>query len=146
MDAATEAILQDIVRRESRSLLQYVRDAYPWTNSREQQALTELLKLIEEDLKNAALLNQFLLRQHAKPPYLGPYPMAFANINYVTLDHLLPLLVEQQRQAIGRLESDLARLSDPAASAQVERILTTKQRHLKALEELSAAHPEPVAH
>ncbi len=146
IDAATQAVLQDIVRRESRSLLQYVRDAFPWTSAREQEALAQLQTLIEEELKSTAELSHFLTRHRSGPPYLGPYPMSFANINYVSLDHLLPLLVENERRAIADRERDLSRITDPAASAQVERIISMKQRHLKALEALAVAHPEAVAH
>jgi hypothetical protein len=146
MDAATQAVLQDIVRRESRSLLQYVRDAFPWTSAREQEALTELQKLVEQELKSTAELSQFLSRHRANPPYLGPYPMTFANLNYVSLDHLLPLLVENQRRAIARLEHDQSRITDASATGQVEKIVSMKQRHLKALEALAVAHPEAVAH
>jgi hypothetical protein len=146
IDAATQAVLQDILRRESRSLLQYVRDAFPWTSAREQAALTELQKLIEEELKAAADLSHFLIRQRSRIPYIGPYPMTFTNINYVSLDHLLPLLVGNERRAIASLESDLRRIIDPAASAQVEKIVSMKQQHLKALESLATAHPETVAH
>jgi hypothetical protein len=145
IDAPTQALLQAIVRRESRSLLQYVRDAFPWTSTREHEALGQIQKLIDEELQAAADLNRFLIRHHANTAYLGPYPMSFAAINYVSLDHLLPLVVDNEQQAVARLQSDLTRLADPDARTQVQKILDMKQRHLKVLEGLASARPEAVA-
>ncbi len=145
IDAATQSLLRDIVRREGRSLLQYVRDAFPWISAREPEALPQLHKLTDEELEAAAALNQFLIRHRVTPPYLGAYPMAFTNINYVSLDHLLPQLVDYERRAIADLERDLGKLSQEAARAQVQQLLEMKQRHLKTLESLATAHPDTVA-
>src|SRR5205823_6414009 len=46
IDAQTRDLLQDIVRRQSRSVLTYVGDAYPWTTARDSRAVDALRKLI----------------------------------------------------------------------------------------------------
>ncbi|HXG12512.1 MAG TPA: hypothetical protein VNK04_22340 [Gemmataceae bacterium] len=145
IDSRTAALLQDIVRRESRSLLQYVSEAFPWVTPEERAALAELQKMINEERRAAQALGQYLVRQRVPPPYLGPYPMEYTTINYVSLDHLLPVLVENQRQAIARLERDLAAVTDAGAREQVEKILAMKQRHLTTLEAMAAAHPDRAA-
>lgn len=132
-------LLQDIVRRESRSLLQYVSEAFPWTNQKEQAALASVQRMVEEERRDTAVLGQFLVRRRIGVPYLGPYPLSFTNINYTSLDHLLPMLVQHQRRAIEQLESDLRKLSDPEAQQQVRRILEIKRRHLQTLEHLSGS-------
>jgi hypothetical protein len=133
IDARTTAILQELVRRQSRSLLQYVGDAFPWTTREEQAAPAELQKIVEEERQGAADAVALLLRRHQMPPYLGSYPMDFTTINYVSLDHLLPLLVDDERRAIAGLERDVAAVSDPEARGLVQAILDKKRAHLACL-------------
>jgi hypothetical protein len=143
IDARTEALLQEIVRRESRSFLQYIADSFPWTTSNEHAVLAKLQQLIAEECVVVAGLGRFLVRHHLAPPYLGPYPMEFTRSNFVALDFLLPRLVEEQRRAIVALEQDLSQLYDAEARAAVQSILDTKRRHLQTLEGLTASHCEP---
>jgi hypothetical protein len=145
IDTRTAAVLHDVVRRESRSLLQYVSEAIPWITPAEQVALAQLRQLIEEERGATTDLGRFLIRQRVPPPYLGSYPQDYTNVNYVSLDHLLPMLVDNQRQAIARLERDLAALTDAEARAHVEKILTIRRRHLETLQTMAAAHPDKAA-
>ena len=145
IDAAGQALLQDIVRRESRSLLQYISEAFPWTTREERAALATLQGMIDEERRNAAALGQFLVRRKIGVPYLGPYPVSFTSMNYLSLDYLLPRLVEYQHRAIRQLQADLRTLSDMDATEQVERILNAKRRHLQILEGLAAEHAAAVA-
>jgi hypothetical protein len=141
-DSATIAVLQNIVRRESRSLLQYIQEAYPWTTANAQPVLTELARLTAEEAKSTTDLATYLLRQlHAPLPHLGQYPQQFTSINYVGVDFLLPRLVHEQRHAIAELEKDLGKLTNPDARQRVEKVLDMKRRHLKKLEELAAPVP-----
>jgi len=143
IDARTYSLLQDLVRRESRSLLQYVNDSFPWITPQEQDVLVEIQDMIEEESQGVAGLVRLLHRHRLTPPYLGSYPSNFTTLNYVTLDHLLPLLANHERQAISRLESEMPALADPEAREQARKILDMKRRHLQILENLRAAHPEP---
>jgi hypothetical protein len=136
MDARTVRVLQDLVRRESRSLLQYVSDAFPWTTREERAALGELQAIVEEERKGAADAVALLLAHHQTPPYLGSYPMDFTTINYVSLDHLLPLLLENERRGIAALEGDFNAVADPEARALVESVIAKKRDHLSRLEKL----------
>lgn len=145
IDPHAAGLLQAVLRRESRSLLQYVGEAFPWPAPEERPALDDLKKIIDEERTATAALGQFLYRQRVPPAYLGSYPQEYTTINYVALDHLLPLVVENQRRAVARLERDLAATTDPAARTQVEKILLLKARHLGALQVLAEAHPESVA-
>lgn len=145
MDLQSQRILQAIVRREGRSLLQYLSDAFPWTTFTEGEALARVQQFVKEERDSTAALGRFLQRRRVMPPYLGAYPMWFTTLNFITLDHLLPLLVQAERKAIAEWERDLASLTDPEARSQVQGILEMKRTHAKALEELTAAHPEPAA-
>jgi hypothetical protein len=141
IDADSQGILLDVLQRESRSLLQYVNDAFPWITRAEQETLARLQKLIDEELQGAASLARFLQRHKVAVPPFGPYPVRFTSHNFVTLDSLLPLLVVAQRRAIADLEADVARLRDPVSRSQAHSILETKGRHLQALEQLVSAVP-----
>ena len=143
LDSSTQSLLRDHVRRESRSLLAYVRDAYPWAAAEESEALTTLRRLIREEEEAVAALGRFLARRRVALPPFESYPSSFTSINFVALDYLLPRLVEYQRHSLGDLERDLARVKDPDARAQVQGLIDLKRRHLSSLEELAAQHREP---
>jgi hypothetical protein len=139
IDSQTAAVLQGIIRREGRSLLQYVNHAFPWTRGGENERLGQLHMLVQEERDATAEVARCLIRNRVAPPYLGAYPMGFTTYNFVSLDSLVPRLLEYQRQAIANLEGELAHIHDPDARAVVQRLLETKQRHLKTLESLPAA-------
>ena|SRR5207302_9769120 len=142
MDAATQTIVENIIRRERRSVLQYVSEAFPWTAAGEQPALAQLQKLIGEENQAIGKLMQLCARQRHTLPYVGAFPMNFTTINFLSLEHILPLLVRYEAQAIADLERDLAAIGDGETRDQVRDILTMKQRHLAELSALAAAHPE----
>jgi hypothetical protein len=143
IDARTYAVLQDIVRRESRSLLQYVGDAFPWTTPEARGTLTQLQKLVAEERQATDDISRFLFRHHLTPPYLGSYPSDFTTINFVSLEHLLPLLTDAERRAVANLERDLSSIGDPVARGLVQKLLDMKRQHLKALDALAGSHGEP---
>ena len=62
IDARTVALVQDVLRREGRSLLQYVREAYPWATPRLRELLDKLKQLSDEERDGAAALSDFLRR------------------------------------------------------------------------------------
>lgn len=141
IDAHSQALLQDILRRESRSVLLYVDEAYPWTTANEQKALTELRRLICAERQAVISLGQFLLRQRISLPYLPPFPMHFTTINFLALDYVLPHLIDHERRSIAELEHELPALTNPAARAEIEKLLAIKRRNLPQLETLVPAQP-----
>lgn len=145
IDARTQSLLEEMVRREGRSFLQYIADSYPWATAEEAATLAKLQELIAEEREAMGELGRYLVRRRLPLPYLGAYPMAFTTSNFVALDFLLPRLVEEESRAIAALERDLAKLGDPEARAQVQKILDMKRRHRQALEALAATHPQPAA-
>jgi hypothetical protein len=130
IDSQTQSLLQDILRRESRSVLFYVAEAFPWTNSTEEKALKVLQQLIAAERQAVTELGQFLVRRRVPLPFLPSYPASFTTINFLALDYVLPRLVEHEHRSIADLERDLPSLKDPAARAEVEKLLALKRRHL----------------
>jgi hypothetical protein len=77
------------------------------------------------------------------PPYIGSYPSSFTSYGFVSMDFLVPRLVEEQRGEIAALERDLVGITDAEARAQAQQVLDLKRRHLPELEKMAAAHPVP---
>ncbi|MBM4068924.1 MAG: hypothetical protein FJ271_08260 [Planctomycetes bacterium] len=137
VDPASLAILHDLVRREGRSLLQYVSESFPWTTPDERAALLEFQKIVDEDLEGAARIARFLNRHKVRTGGpLGPFPMAFTNINYMSLEHLLPILQDNQRRRIDELTADLKKVADPECRRHLEAFIDLKRRHLARLESM----------
>lgn len=139
IDARTRDQLLEIVGRASRSLLQFVGEAFPWTTAEKSQAVDRLQRLVAEEAQATNALARFLQRQHVVVPTLPPYPMAFTSLPFVSLDYLLPHLIAYQRKAVADLERDVRELGDADARAAVQTVLELKRRHLKQLEELAGA-------
>jgi hypothetical protein len=137
----SQAVLQDVFRRENRSLLQYLAESFPWTTPEHQEAVRRLGQMAAEEREGVARVARFLQRRHVPLPYLGAFPEEFTSINFIGLDYALPRLVKAARDAVAELEGDRGRLTDPDARTLLEEILREKQRHLKGLEALAEAQP-----
>jgi hypothetical protein len=143
IDPQTQMLLQEILRRESRSALRYVAEAFPWTTSTEEKALVSLQQIIAAERKAVVGLGQYLIRQRAPLPFLPSYPASFTTINFLAFDYVLPMLIEHQRRSIADVERDLAALKDPGARVEVEKLLAVKRQHLPQLEALVPSQPQP---
>ena len=139
IDPHSQTLLQDILRRESRSVLLYVDEAFPWTTLTEEKSWTTLRQLIAEERQAVTALGQFLVRQRVPLPFLPSFPVQFTTINFLAFDYVLPRLLDSERQSIAALERDLPALKNPAAHAEVEKLLALKRRHLPQLEALAPA-------
>jgi hypothetical protein len=137
MDAQSQAILSDLFRKTSRSLLQYVRDSFPWTTPGDDEGLKRLHDLAAEEETQLAALGRFFTHNHRALPYPGSYPSSFTTINFISLEYLRKLLVDYQRQAIADVEAKLPLVHDPEARAQIQALLKLKRAHLTALEHLT---------
>jgi hypothetical protein len=142
---ATIGAIQEIIRREGRSFLQYIGDTFPWVADEDRAAFVQLQQIIGEQRQGIGKLMRFLSRQRADVPYLGSYPQSFTSWNFVSVTALVPRLVDDVRRGIDALSRDMARISDPDALTLVASFLTMKRKHLQTLEAMSAHTPRPVA-
>jgi hypothetical protein len=145
IDGQTQALLQEVLRREGRSELMYVAEAYPWAAARGHAARDALQALIREEADALTALGRWMTRRRVALPYLGAFPTAFTTLNFLALDYLLPRLRDLQREAVARLERDAQAVTDPEARAQLESLLALKRRHLVALESLASTGAPPAA-
>jgi hypothetical protein len=147
MDVQTSSRLQNLIRREGRSLLQYASESFPWGTSRDAAAIAQILDLARAESARVTALARQLIKQRVPPPYLGAYPMYFTTLNFLALDRLLPLLVEHQQTDLAHLEEDLKHVQDGAFRPALQQLLELKRQHLKQLETLrpaaSSTQPSP---
>jgi len=141
-----EKLLEGIIRREACSFLQYVREAFPWSTAAKEGEVAQVLHFAAQEQEAVARIARWLSRRHHPLPPTPPFPMEFTNCNFVSIDFLLPRLLESQRHGVALLEADLARLTDPAAQELVQQLLNVKREHLDALQAMTAAVPAGAGH
>ncbi len=144
IDPQTVERLQEIMRRESLSVLMYVGQAYPWTTARNNAALGELKRIIDEEREAIHALGVFLMRRRASLPWVGSFPTSFTTINFLSLEHILPRLIDYEQKSIPLLEKDLHAIQDADARTKVRALLEVKQQHVRELELLALPHPAGV--
>ena len=141
-----EKLLEGIIRREACSFLQYVREAFPWATAGKEDTVAQVLRFATREKEAVARIAQWLLRRHRGLPPTPSFPMEFTDSNFVSIDYLLPRLLDAQRESVAALEADLARLTDVPARELVQQLLTLKREHLQALETLTAVAPVGAGH
>jgi hypothetical protein len=142
IDPRTRTLLQQTFRRESLSMLRYIGEAFPWTVAAGHPALERVAEIVAEDRAATESLGRFLFRRRIPPSFSGAYPSGFTTMNFLSLEYLLPRLVETQRKAVADLESDVAAVADPDAKAELEKLLAVKQLHMSELEALKVPRGE----
>jgi rubrerythrin len=133
-DARTNTRLQEIVRRESRALLQYVGDSFPWSTAGQRGIFAQIQQFIEDESQGIGRIRRLLERRRVTAPFVGSYPSAFTSCNFVSLTYLLPKLVADEKQGIAALEQNLAQVEDPESREVVAKLLESKRQHLQALD------------
>jgi len=131
----TLTVLNRIFAREKVSFLQYLKDAWVWTDPPGRAVWKEISRMIDEEQKMLRRLADLILRRKGVLAS-AVFDERFTESHFLSLAHLLPRLVNYQRWLIQELEKDLTQLDDPEARQLVEEILQMKRRHLQALEEL----------
>lgn len=134
IDPANRARLQTILRRESHSLFQYLREVPPWTGLRERNAVARMRELANAELTVCEELSRWLQMHNARGP-LGAFP-DFTPYNDAAMHFLLPAIIREQKQHISALEHDRAAVSDHEAGEILDRLIELKRRHLPELESL----------
>jgi hypothetical protein len=137
IDDPTRDRLHALVRRESRSLMQYVREVPLWVAGPDRETFGKLRALAGAELKAVDALGKLLLARKAALSFLGPFPSEYSSFNDMALKHLLPILVREQRKALADLEADLPHVADAEAAALVKGLVELKRQHLAELEAMT---------
>lgn len=136
MTPAETRRLQEAYRREYRSLLQYVRGASPYASVADRAVLNGVQRIASEEGEEIEVFGTRLEDLNVPLPYLGSFPVAFTDLNFVSVRHLLPKLIAEQKRDLGLLEAEAPAYQDAAARAGVQRLVEVHRRHLQELESL----------
>jgi hypothetical protein len=86
-----------------RSLLQYVRDAWPWSGANSQEERNQLVALAEKQRAQCERLIN-LLYDRRWPVDFGTYPTEYTDLHYVGLGYLLTLLSTDERELLNDVD------------------------------------------
>jgi hypothetical protein len=136
MAPADQERLRELVRREGRSLLRYVRDAEPWVPAKDRGALEQVRAMSAAETAALDDLTTRLVRRRVTLPSTFGFPTAFTSLNFLALSALLPRLVEAQRRGVAALSEDEAALADDEMRGRVTELRAQKERHLGGLKSL----------
>ncbi len=133
----TEQILNDVLVRLHRSLLQYVGECGPWADgsaAAEQEAVSNLVQI--RHLHVGELVELMTAREAIID--FGVFPTEFTDLHFVGLDYLLGVIVAEQKKIISELESAVGSVSgDAEATGLLSRILVDERANLAKLQSLA---------
>jgi hypothetical protein len=133
-------VLNQVLVVMGRSLLQYSSDAWPWTGSHSSAARAVVEGLTAEQKTRVGHLAD-LLDGRGWTIDFGVFP-DFTGLHYLSLDFVLPHLVEDQRGVVREIEAALPKCAgDSAGTALLTEILPAERGVLSKLEELSRSKP-----
>jgi hypothetical protein len=142
MDAAALPVLFRLLAMGTRSLLQYVSEASPWSTPDDVEARAEVLRIAREERDEVARLTRILQKKHVRVPTLGSYPSHFTTTNFVSVEYLVPKLVSEHEKEILEIQRYLQVVDDEEFRGLAQGYLDMKRRHLHTLRGLS---PDPAA-
>ena len=132
---AAEPILNDVLIALHRSLLQYIRDAWPWTDAASEPLKDPLEKEAASQAETVEGLTD-LLRERGYSVAFGTYP-DFSNLNYVSIDFLLKRVVKNQERVVAACEMAANLLADHPEDADLVREIAAAESerlgHLRSL-------------
>ena len=142
-------ILNRVVARVYRCLLQYAMECWPWTTATEtpgveppEQKAVEQMAARQRDFLGR--LADLLTRRGAVVD-LGNFP-DFSEMHYVSLDYLLRKLIADEQKLISELEAAQKALQgDAAALGLVSELLAAEKNHLLGLRDMTAKAGASVA-
>ena len=122
------AACQQIYRREALGFLHYVRQAVPFSVTKDKQLTADVLALALREANAVQTFGEFLEEARMSVPLVGAFPTQFTNYNFINIRKLLPLLAESQRTSIAQLKNDLSSFAEGKAKQHVEQLLACKQQ------------------
>lgn len=127
-----------------RSLPAYLESAAPLVTRKDDQAAVVLRRIQQDHRESAARLAELLLDREAVLD-TGGFPMRYTSIHDLTLEYLLPQIVQDEASLVKTAEEVVAGLSrDPQARALAQEILGAERAHLEQLHEV-VGQPDTLA-
>ena len=127
------ALLNDLLNRLSRSWLQYIGEAWPWTSSEDAERLEKFQGLVRRQ-KFAAERIADLLTDRSAVFSQCSYPFDGSQVNYVTLDYVRPRIVVDEQTILAALKATGEALQgDAEALRLIEQVTADEEQTLAEL-------------
>jgi hypothetical protein len=129
--------LNDLLNRLHYSLLQYMREGWPWANATkpDQERYQSVLDLALKQGYGVERLADFLLERD-QIVQNSNYPFDGSALNYTTLDFLKPKLIADQEGLVDQLKQAVATSNgDAEALRLLEQLLADEEQTLTQLKE-----------
>ncbi len=118
-----------------RSLLQYVKECWPWSGDETQG--NPLDELVIAQKGNIARLTDLLIQRRWNIDF-GSYPTEYSDLHFVALDYLLLQLIENQEALLADIEqTQTACAGDAPALELLSQLLSSERDILTKLQGLS---------
>jgi hypothetical protein len=134
MDQAPLHELHELIRSESRSMLQYVSESFPWAPDSDRGTRDAIVHFAKTEAVALGRILRRLAKSHISMTQLGAYPLNYTTMNFVSVEYLLPRLVADQRARIHNMERIHASLPEGEPKQLVAALLAVKKRHLEQLQ------------
>jgi hypothetical protein len=131
--------LPELLRRESRSYLHYIRESFPYARGADQDLRARVVALAQAEDAEIARLGRLLQKHRITLPFLGSFPVSFTSSNFVSISYLLPRVIADQKHLLADLEQEIPKISDQELHAGLESYRELKRKNLEALESLNVA-------
>jgi hypothetical protein len=121
--------------------MQYVRQATPYAGPADRPLAERVRELADAEAAGLDGFAEYLDAARVPVPFVGAFPTAFTNYNFIAIRKLLPDLIADQTRGLAELETDTAELPAGEARTWLERLAEAKRAHLTELKKLAEAPP-----
>src|SRR5439155_293439 len=82
-------IVPELLRREDRSFLQYIRESYPWAKGKSEGVRETVMRVANAEDEFQARLARLMQKRLMPMPAQNAFPTAFTNFNFLAVSYLL---------------------------------------------------------
>ena len=137
-DAKLNQLLVDL----GRSLLQYAGESSLWSQCSTRGG--KLLEIADKQQRHVARIAE-LLMDRGWPIDFGTYPTEYTDLHFVSLDYLLPQVLNEQRLLVTELDEAVHTCIDDSVAVELLREILAGEREVLASLESLASPVAPVA-
>lgn len=132
---AIAILINDLLTTESQSLLHHVVNGRPYVDADTFQAWNALKDIAHRDTNHAARLSALLLKLDL-PEMVGVFAQNVAFLHFMTVQKLVPMLIDEKRQQIDRYEQAIVHAAKNANA--VAELTALRDEDRDEIEELEA--------
>jgi len=126
--------LSGVLATERRGLLRHIAVATPYITARTYKLFQQVKHIAHDSVEHTQRLTDLMQGLELEPTAV-PFQQDVANFHFVTLESVLPLLIEEKQSQIDAYERAIGHLGDlPEARAELESLLADNREHLKQLQ------------